>query len=177
MSHRLVVLLLSSCLATAAFANETDVQPEWRTEMHRFFSTGSRGFLGVQVQGLTPELRTFFGAPKEQGVLIAAVSKETPATRAGLKVGDVIITVGNKAIRSPNDLVHEIGFRSEGEQVDIEVIRADRSETLTVTLAERPMPSFPLGYHRSWTSDPEETTEKRLQQLEGRLRKLEEARR
>jgi serine protease Do len=61
-----------------------------------------RGRLGVAVQELTPQLGTYFGA--KDGVLIASVSEDSPASRAGLKAGDVVIRINNEPVRSREDL-------------------------------------------------------------------------
>src|SRR6267142_342065 len=64
-----------------------------------------RGRLGVRVEGLNPDLGSYFGAPDGQGVLVVKVMKDTPAEKAGLKAGDVITRVGDQAVTDAQDLV------------------------------------------------------------------------
>jgi membrane-associated protease RseP (regulator of RpoE activity) len=96
----------------------------------------NRGYLGVQVLELTPELRRHFGAPEENGVLVSRVVPEGPAAAAGIEVGDVISAVDGEPLRTTGQVAARIGRRDEGEEVELEIWR-DRSRLSTrVTLAE-----------------------------------------
>jgi membrane-associated protease RseP (regulator of RpoE activity) len=70
--------------------------------------------LGVMVMGLTPELRRFFGVPNDRGVLIARVEPGSPAARAGLQVGDVLVRVGRQPARSASDVVQALAAQAGG---------------------------------------------------------------
>lgn len=108
-----------------------------------------RGWLGVTVQNLTDELASKFGTA--DGALIVEVLKDTPAARAGLKSGDVIIRVGGTPIRSDLDLVSEITSKAAGTEVELTIIRGKKRLTITVTLGKRPKePGVP-------TTKPSET--------------------
>ena len=61
---------------------------------------GRRGFIGVTLLEITPELRAHFGAPKDAGVLVSDVRADTPASKAGVEVGDVITSVDGKRVES-----------------------------------------------------------------------------
>ena len=89
-----------------------------------------RGRLGVQIQPLTPELRAFFGGPEDRGVLVARVETDSPAARAGLRVGDVIIAAAGDGVERMHDLIRAVHHAKAGEPVALELVR-DR-ETLTV---------------------------------------------
>jgi putative serine protease PepD len=90
-----------------------------------------RAFLGVSTSGDSGR------------VTVAAVSAGGPAASAGLQVGDVITTVGGKTVSSPGDVAAAIQDRRPGESVKVVVDRGGASQTLTVTLAERPADATP----------------------------------
>jgi len=58
---------------------------------------GKRAYVGISLTELTPELREFFGAPKDAGVLVSSVAENGPAAKAGVRVGDVITSANGKA--------------------------------------------------------------------------------
>jgi predicted metalloprotease with PDZ domain len=97
-----------------------------------------RGYIGVHLVSLTPELRQHFGAPKESGVLVSKVSEDSPAARAGIRVGDVITSIAGETVESTFDLGRGIRNRKEGEQVSVEVIRNGARQKYTLTVANRP---------------------------------------
>ena len=94
----------------------------------------SRGRLGVSVQSITPELAEYFGA-KNGGALVSSVSKESAAAKAGIKAGDVIVSVNGRAVTDADDLINTI------EDVDGEasiVVLRDKKEILVKPTLERP---------------------------------------
>lgn len=105
------------------------------------------GYLGVSTTNLTPELRRHLGA-SESGVLVAKVFEDTPAAKAGLRVGDVITHVDGKAVTSSWSLSRALRSREKGDQVALDYVR-DRALSKTfVTLEERKGPlawSVPSG--------------------------------
>lgn len=113
---------------------------------HVFFAGGAeRGFLGVQLTDLTPELRRHFGANEDQGVLVAKVVEDSPAARAGLRVGDVLTHVDGEAVDSAFEVTARIGARKDGEVVGLEVVRGGRVDTLSATLETRERPQIEVG--------------------------------
>ena len=98
---------------------------------------GSGTFLGVQLSDLTDELRAHFGAPEGQGVMVSKVVEDSPAARAGVRVGDVITAVDGEVVESGGSLGRLIRGRDEGETVALEVYRDGRVERLSPTLAKR----------------------------------------
>ena len=112
-----------------------------------FFAPGAeRGFLGVQLTDLTPELRRHFGANEDQGVLVAKVVEDSPAARAGLKVGDVLTHIDGEAVTSSFDVTTRIGAREDGEVVGLEVVRDGRVDNLSATLETRERPQIEVGH-------------------------------
>jgi hypothetical protein len=99
----------------------------------------SRGaYLGVQPQDLNPQLAEYFGVTEEQGVLIAEVIEESPAASAGLKAGDVILSVDDRSVAESDDLVRIMRDHEEGDQVKLQLIRDGKKRQLEATLGERP---------------------------------------
>lgn len=89
-----------------------------------------RGRLGVTVQDLTPELASYFGV--KDGVLVSSVTADSPAAKAGIKAGDIITTVNDKAVTSPSELVGHLG--EKGGEVTIGLTRDKKPLTLKVTV-------------------------------------------
>ena len=82
-----------------------------------------RGRIGVQIQDLTPELAKEFNVDHDGGALIAQVLPDSPAAKAGLSSGDVIISVNRKAVHSGSDLRNFIGLLRVGARVNLQVVR------------------------------------------------------
>ncbi len=101
----------------------------------------SRGYLGVTVGNLTPELSEAFGTSGVKGVLVQEVREDGPAMKAGLEHGDIILQVDGKAVSNSRELIDFVSSRSPGTQVEIQFMRQGRTLTKKVTLAERPLAS------------------------------------
>ncbi|MCY4132890.1 MAG: Do family serine endopeptidase [Nitrospira sp.] len=93
-----------------------------------------RGWLGVGIQPLTPQLAEKFGVPDGKGVLVNEVFADNPADQAGLKSGDIITRIGNERLESPNQLSRVVAGFSPGEMVLVQVIRDGVSLELPVLL-------------------------------------------
>lgn len=109
-------------------------------EDRAFRMVQGRAYLGVSTLDLTPELRAYFGAPKESGVLVSEVAPDSPASRAGLHVGDVITRVGADPVESFEDLTRSVGGSKKGDRVEVEIVRDRSSRRMTATLDERKGP-------------------------------------
>ena len=94
----------------------------------------TRGWLGVQIQPLTPELAKSFGIAGTQGALIATVTEDSPAARAGLKEGDVIVTFDGKPVEGPRVLPGLVANTPVGRGVPIGIVRDGSRQTVTVTV-------------------------------------------
>jgi len=99
----------------------------------------SRGRLGVTAQDLTPELAKAFGIQATQGTVVAQVAADSPAEKAGLKAGDVITAVNGKPVRNSADVRNIIGLLRVGEEVEMNVLRAGKTSSLTATIDEPEM--------------------------------------
>jgi len=104
-----------------------------------------RGYLGVGLTELTPELRTHFGAPEEAGVMVSTVEAGSPAEKAGLKVGDIISEVDGKAVRSSWEVSTKVRGYEEGQQAALEVWRDGKVQNLTASITLRERPEFDMG--------------------------------
>jgi len=97
----------------------------------------SRGWLGVGIQELTPEIAKGMGISLSRGVIISQVHENSPAAKAGFKVGDIVTAFGRVEVGQPSDLVRAAGLTNPGTTVPVTVFRENRSVTLQVTIAER----------------------------------------
>ncbi len=104
-----------------------------------------RGFLGVVLNDMTPELRTYFGAPEDAGVLVTKVEADSPAGRAGIKVGDVITAADGDKTDNTSDLTRAIRTRKDGETIALELWRDRRVQTVNATIVERDRQQFDVG--------------------------------
>ena len=111
----------------------------------RFPEHARRGRLGVRLLEMTPELRAHYGAPPEAGVLVAAVEKESPASKAGIQVGDIITRAGGERIESVGDLSRAVRHAKAGDTLNVEVSRDRASRQLAVKVEERRTSEIDLG--------------------------------
>jgi S1-C subfamily serine protease len=98
-----------------------------------------RGWLGVVAQPITAVLREALDIPEnQQGALISGIAPNSPAVRAGLRDGDIIVEIEGKAITSARELSLEVARRGPGTRVRIDILRNGRRQELNATLAELP---------------------------------------
>lgn len=96
------------------------------------FVFGSTRQIGVGVSSLTKQLGDYFGVAEGKGILINSVNENSPAAKAGLKAGDVIVEVEGKAVGNLTDLIRGIAEKKEGE-VTLTIIRNRNRQTIKVT--------------------------------------------
>jgi serine protease Do len=94
----------------------------------------TRGWLGVSVQDLTPELAKSFGVEGTKGALIAQVFEGGPAEKAGMKKGDIIVAYGGKEIKNAATLRNEVAVSTIGQELEVSVLRNGKREELTVVI-------------------------------------------
>ena len=99
-----------------------------------------RGYFGVALLDLTPELRTHFGAPDDSGVMVSKVEPGSPAEKAGVKVGDILTRLDGQAVKSAWAVSAKARGLEEGQQIPWEVWRNGKAQNLNlaVVLKERP---------------------------------------
>jgi serine protease Do len=103
----------------------------------KFVFVSGRAFLGVVLQDLDKDLAEYFGVKENEGVLILKVSEDTPAEKAGLKAGDVIVKFNDKNISKAGDVIEILEDLKKGDKADIQVIRHKNKKTVKVELDER----------------------------------------
>ena len=97
-----------------------------------------RGWLGVEIQPVTPEIADSLGLKKDTGALVSNAQDDSPAKAAGLTAGDVITGVDGKDVSSPKELARMIGNIAPGKSVEVTVLRDGSSKDFTVKLGELP---------------------------------------
>lgn len=98
----------------------------------------TRGWIGVEVQELTDDLKESFNLSSNSGALIASVVKNSPADNGGLKSGDIIININNKKINNGKSLLNIVSESKPSQFIDIEIIRGNRKIKLNLKVSERP---------------------------------------
>ncbi|MCC6136567.1 MAG: DegQ family serine endoprotease [Candidatus Contendobacter sp.] len=106
--------------------------------MNQIVSHGlvKRGQLGVSVQDLTPDLARAFNIPASQGAVIAQVSPRSAAARAGLREGDVVLSINGRPVRDSGALRNTVGLLEVGEAVRLEILRDGKPLTLEAKVGE-----------------------------------------
>lgn len=93
-----------------------------------------RGWLGVKIQSVTPDLAETMGLDKAKGALVADVTSGSPSEKAGLKTGDVIIGFDGRAIADSKELPRVVAETDVGKAVDVKIMRDGKEQTVSVTL-------------------------------------------
>ena len=150
---KIITTALALLVTTAAFAQRPPVRQtntvvvrdgkvitgaDGRYLVESFFA--SRAFIGVSLTNLSPELREHFGAPKDAGVMVESVQDDSPADKAGLRVGDIVLSVEGKDVKSSADLRLALRDKKEGDSVRIDLLRGRARQTVVATVKERESP-------------------------------------
>jgi len=98
----------------------------------------TRGWIGVEVQDITPELAESFKLPAPNGALIAGVLRGGPADKAGVKPGDILMEVEGKAITDSSSMLNQISALSPGKPAALKLMRGKTEVTLQVSVGKRP---------------------------------------
>ena len=96
----------------------------------------TRGYLGIVIQALTPELADSFGLEQNTGILIAQVSGNSPAARAGLRQGDVILELEGKPVTNVGSFRNQISLTRPETQRQLTVLRDGRRQDITITIGK-----------------------------------------
>ncbi len=96
-----------------------------------------RGYLGVNITTVSAEDQEAFNLPSREGALVHEVMEGSPAEKAGLKHGDVIVGLNGKAIKNQRELIDTVASMPPGTKVELEIIRDGKRKKLSATLGER----------------------------------------
>jgi serine protease Do len=98
----------------------------------------TRGWLGVQIQTVTPDIAESLGLKKAEGALVAEPQQSSPAAKVGIKAGDVITQVNGEAVKDSRDLAKKIGAMQPGTKVNLAVIHNGQEKTVSLELGQMP---------------------------------------
>ena len=97
-----------------------------------------RGWLGVIIQDITPDLAEQFQVKEARGALVSQVFENSPAEKAGLQAGDIIIELNGKPVENVDDLRNRIAMVAPDSKVEIKTIRDSKSMTVSIEIGEQP---------------------------------------
>ncbi|MFH1010468.1 MAG: PDZ domain-containing protein [bacterium] len=126
---------------------EKDIKKEFMwalPEMPEMPETAGHAWAGVHLQDLTEGLAKYFGV--EEGVLISDVEKESPAEKAGIETGDIIVRIDGHTTNDLHDVQRWVGRHEPEEKAKFEVVRKGASKTIEVELGESPRPPTMHGF-------------------------------
>lgn len=146
--------------ALPATANAQDKEPK-KVEKHRVVVIDKdgkrqvydgdgpmvrRGYLGVGLTELTPELRAHFGVPEDKGAMVSQIADpDSPAAKAGIQVGDILTSIDGQDVKGSWDVMSKVRKLKDGEQVPVEIWRNGKAQRITVTIAEKERPELDFG--------------------------------
>ncbi|WP_233193053.1 Do family serine endopeptidase [Acidimangrovimonas sediminis] len=96
----------------------------------------SRGWLGVQIQQVSPDVAAALGMDKPQGAMIAQVMPDSPAAKAGFKRGDIITKFGSTEIKSVHDLPRAVAMTEPNTKTDVQILRGGKPDTIHVDVGQ-----------------------------------------
>jgi serine protease Do len=175
MRQRIAASLAIALLASASAAADPhhrgrDGEPFF---FERFLPT--QGRLGVQLQDMTPELREFMRAPEDRGVLVVRVNEDSAAAKAGVRVGDVIVSAGGEPVRATHDVIRRVMSAEKDAELALEVVRDGKPAKLAAALTGEPLvPPRAMSWMERDLPELRERLEQRMGELERRLEELEQ---
>jgi serine protease Do len=93
-----------------------------------------RGYLGVLLQPIDKQLADALGLDKPEGILVSDIVKESPAAKAGLQQGDIIIQYNGKRVKNVNKFRNDIGMMNPGDPIQLKILRKNKTQMITVEL-------------------------------------------
>jgi serine protease DegQ len=114
-----------------------------RQVMDQIASQGNvtRGWIGIEAQDITPELAESFKLQVAEGALIAGVLKNSPAEKAGLRAGDILLTIDSKPITDTSNMLNLIAALTPNQKATFKIARAEQRLNISVLIGKRPKPA------------------------------------
>jgi membrane-associated protease RseP (regulator of RpoE activity) len=136
----LLIAALGMVGVSSARADQKPSEPRSSHDDTQSMVTTGKARLGIIALEISPELRAHLGAPSDRGVLIDAVQPDSPAARAGLRVGDVVTDVDGSATSSASDVLGAMADRKKGDEIAVTAIRNSKRVELHARLDSDPGP-------------------------------------
>jgi membrane-associated protease RseP (regulator of RpoE activity) len=167
---------LGLILALLAPAVSSSAADPWQLPLYHMFPS-HRGRIGIEIQPMTPELREHMKAPRERGLLVTRVETGSAGERAGLQVGDVIVTADDEPLQEPFDLVRRTARVPAGAKMALSLVRDGKERTLKVAPDGEATPWMDPQQWGDWIEQGmqqgSQELRHQLEQLERRLEELE----
>ncbi len=100
----------------------------------------TRGWIGIEAQDITPELAESFRLNKAQGALIAGVLKHSPADRAGLRSGDILVAIEGKPVTDSGSMLNLIAALQPNQKATLQIVRDGNIANVAIIIGKRPKP-------------------------------------
>ncbi|MCI5128686.1 MAG: DegQ family serine endoprotease [Candidatus Electrothrix sp. AUS3] len=99
----------------------------------------TRGWLGLAIQDMNKDLAQSFGVDKAEGILVAEVTQGSPAAKAGIRTGDILLALNRQRVIDVTDLRNRIAMTTPGSTITLHIVREGRTKDIRVTIAEQPV--------------------------------------
>jgi len=118
-----------------------------RSVMEQIIQSGevTRGWVGVEIQEVTPEVAETFNLPEARGTLIAGVLRGGPADKAGIKPGDILLAIDGERLDNPQQMLEHVTAMTPGGKVAFQMLRGRKPLELAVEIGRRPVPARGQG--------------------------------
>jgi serine protease Do len=144
-------------------------------ESLRETGTVQRAYLGVLPQSVDQTMADYYGMDRPRGVLVTQVNEDTPAEKAGLQDGDIILSVDGKEIKNPSMLRNVISLSEVGQEVDLAIVRDGKEKNVSVKLDKFPDPEQLAAAGQPDDPDEDETLDGVIvREMTGRIRAMME---
>jgi len=101
----------------------------------------TRGWIGIEAQDITPELAESFRLKRPQGALIAGVLRNSPADKAGLRAGDILLAIESKPVIDSGAMLNLIAALKPGQRATLQIARAEAITNISIIIGKRPKPT------------------------------------
>jgi len=96
------------------------------------------GWLGIVIQDLNDDLRNYFRIKEKEGIIVVEVTKDSPAEKAGIKEGDLLLSYGDSSVKTTRDLVRMVSSSEVGKVIPVRIIREGKEKSIRVRIGKRP---------------------------------------